>query len=85
MRDDPEFERRARAVAWFSAEMMRKLERDLRKGDWEKDSSLLSGLLAELAEMCDALGSGTPAQIVQECADVANFALMIADKARRKE
>ena len=38
----------------------------------------------EFVELTEAIAKGTPDQIISEAADVANFALMIADNANRR-
>lgn len=67
----------------FIGEMMRKLsvEKNQAKGDWRECTiaDLVALLKKELAEMEKAIASKKSGQTVEECADVANFAFMIAD------
>lgn len=78
----------------FAEEMEAKLAENRHKGDrdgWRREqvSTLTKRLLCEVGELVDAIGkkdiSGTgrfrKAQIRSECADIANFAMMIADVA----
>jgi NTP pyrophosphatase (non-canonical NTP hydrolase) len=70
-------------LAWFAQQM----ERELRDNDWKDHWStcsqrwLLNRLKQETAELERALTTGR--EIASEAADVANFAMMIADNARR--
>jgi hypothetical protein len=61
---------------------LEKLERDVSKGDWKESSldELSFDLVGEFIELRAEIKRGTPESIVSECADVANFAAMIADK-----
>jgi hypothetical protein len=61
---------------------LEKLERDVSKGDWKKEhiNDLVRNLEEEIMELWLELSSGTPESIIRECADIANFAAMIADK-----
>lgn len=80
-------------VITFSKDMERKLCANERKGGWSacELSWLLRRLREETGELSGAIGSllhadliDVRAQIViDEAADVANFAMMIADNARR--
>ena len=76
-------------VKWFSEQMLAKLERDAHKGGWEDETyfGLLSGVTREVFELTEELTTSLFEEydyeaIIKECADVANFAMMIADKAR---
>jgi hypothetical protein len=64
--------------------MRAKLEANEHKGSWRRTPTylLMRGLRDELEELADALIANTPEAVVKEAADVANFALMIADRAR---
>lgn len=75
-----ELERRRKSVEWFSNIMFEKLTRDVDKGDWSNDqvSTLLIKMKMEFDELCDALLNGTPEEIARECADVSNYAMIIA-------
>lgn len=72
-------------VLGFALLMEAKLEANRHKGDrdgWIRCSVgdfLLPRLREEFGELCDALPEGAPAEIAAEAADVANFAMMIAD------
>lgn len=72
--------------------MRHKLDSGRLKGreDWDRyawtvpPSSLQQGLLSEVAELFEAVGayqenSSLRNHIIEECADVANFAMFIAD------
>lgn len=73
------------AVRWFSDQMLTKLRENRGKGGWrhETDFSLLGSIANELHELVDALHAGDPKEIARECADVANFAMFIADNHRK--
>ena len=79
-------------VLRFALKMEEKLKENDRKGGWNSSSIsyLLSGINRETEELSYALGqegqsySRTDrANIISECADVANFAMMLADNAVR--
>lgn len=87
------------ALAWFAGEMERQLRENDAKPGWEMDSlRLLCGRVDdEIRELQRALADpvnnlSAPRnystedlqRIVAESADVANFAMMIADNARRE-
>lgn len=82
-------------LKWFRERMDRKLglPQNLRKPAWRKDTNdvLLGRLHEETTELEDALadefhgGKAEIELIIDEAADVANFAMMIADNARRLE
>jgi len=72
-------------VLRFARIMEKKLSMNRHKGDregWRNISSytLLAKLQSELGELLDALQNNRPVEIAEECADVANFAMMIADR-----
>lgn len=74
-----------RHVLAFAVDMEAKLDQNRHKGGpegWRAlDLTTLQKLLSdEVAELNGALALGNSAAIVSECADVANFAMMIADK-----
>ena len=73
-----------RAVDVFAVDMKRKLAVNVHKKHWSDvpRSYLFLRLLEEEAELYDALNRDTPQEIIDECADVANFAMMLADCAR---
>lgn len=68
---------------WFKRQMRQQLARPRNqdKNDWRAlgPDEILSMLRAEIIELEDALATGTPQSVIWECADVANFAMMIAD------
>lgn len=79
-------------IQWFAQQMERKLRKHdpgVKSGKWRHWSecdvfSLVDGLRSELAEMQEALSlyqrDKTPvSEVIDECADVSNFAMMIAD------
>lgn len=70
-------------IQWFAEAMECKLKRNDFKPGWlEIDNSyLLKRLNQEVTELTLALEQNLPPEeIIQEAADVANFAMMIADK-----
>ena len=77
-------------VAWFARQMRHKLcVNKGRASSWrgEFHCALLKRLREEVEELEAALTNddqtcGSAACIIKECADVANFAMMIADKKR---
>lgn len=75
------------SVARFALIMEEKLSGADHKPHWSRlpYGYLLSRLLDELSELNIAVSYGyTPVLIARECADVANFAMMIADNLRLK-
>lgn len=74
------------AVLRFSAEMEKKLLENDHKGGWGdcRSETLFDLLLEEKNELEEALTSHDERNIIAECADVANFAMMIADNASRR-
>lgn len=78
------------AVAWFAEQMEQKLQANDHKPDWERVDRdeldwLFIRLLEEALELHKAAlyagqGPWTKKDVVEEAADVANFAMMIADK-----
>lgn len=70
-------------LAEFAAYMEHKLRLNDHKPNWRTCSLgyLRERLSQELAELDEALAAGDPHLIYDECADVANFAMMIADTA----
>jgi len=67
-------------LAWFANEMERQLEANDHKTGW-KDchlKQLLRRLKQEVGELERAIEKANP-DVVEEAADVANFAMMIAD------
>lgn len=75
------------SVVWFGAQMEVKLRGNDHKGGWENvgAAKLFTLLLGEVEELREAvLEEHTPPRLIDEAADVANFAMMIADNARRQ-
>lgn len=70
------------AVKWFAERMERKLLANDHKGGWRDcDLQYLSvRLTQERKELFDAIASKDAERIINECADVSNFSLMLADK-----
>ncbi|MEW9578589.1 hypothetical protein U9K47_25090 [Bacillus toyonensis] len=81
------------SIRWFAEHMESKLSENDHKGGWEEDTAddLLEKLKAELVELKgelepDLVPSSVPvwsANIIRECADIANYAMMIADITNR--
>lgn len=71
------------ALEWFKGKQWDKFMRDADKPGWHDENAvwLLARLKEEVAELVKALKGGNDADVAQECADVANFAFMIADLA----
>lgn len=71
-------------VLWFAAEMEEVLKKHDHKGGWgtSHELELLSKLLGEVSELIETLRRGGPEDVIHECVDVANYAMMIADNAR---
>ena len=69
------------SVQWFAEEMERKLQRNDHKSGWRGEALqyLSMRLTQERKEFADALASKDKERIISECADIANFAMMIAD------
>jgi len=71
---------------WFAVEMRSTLFDNLHKGGWHecKDSYLLKRLEDEVKELKTLIKNDAPRELIlRECADVANFAMMIGDPGRR--
>lgn len=71
-------------VGWFSKRMLCTLYVNSNKPHWDTvtTSYLISRLREELGELEEALLKNDTNNIINECTDVANFAMMIADKTR---
>jgi len=74
-------------VLWFAKEMEAKLEGNSHKGGWEGVSpyALYAKAEEEMKEVFTALLAcpRVSRDITRECADTANFLMMIADNCRR--
>lgn len=74
-------------VTPFSEVMVKKLEEYDYKNGWVRLSylELLENLELEVEEMKDALIERANAKsVIEECADIANYAMMIADKIKQE-
>jgi len=77
------------SVEWFSREMTIKLDANINKRHWFRSSYgyLFEGLLEEVKELEELLQDDKVPykhkEIILECADIANRAMMIADKAKK--
>lgn len=69
-------------LQWFAGQMEGKLTENDHKGHWDSSSDeyLLTRLEEELRELKERMSneSAPRESIIRECADVANFAMMIA-------
>lgn len=75
-----------REVAAFAGEMEARLRANEHKGGWQDCASneLLVMLLKEVSELAEALyWRASSNEVRREAADVANFAMMIADPERK--
>lgn len=72
------------AVLWFAVQMEKKLRMNDHKRHWStcENGYLTTRLAEEGAELFEAVDHGTSEAVIAEAADVANFAMMIADKHR---
>lgn len=78
---EPDIELRTE-VQWFAEIMERTLRDNDHKGGWKgcTDEYLISRLREEVDELIAAMAAKEPRDVIyKEAADVANFALMIAD------
>jgi len=73
-------------LKWFAGEMEKKLRENDHKGGWNSCDVdwLVSRMTEELQELDDVVqqyrqGFASREEVRRECADVANFAMMIAD------
>ena len=74
-------------VLWFAEQMEITLRKNDHKGGWSEDKCSMNYLherlheeLGELTYATGLSGQGTKEKIIEECTDVANFAMMIADR-----
>lgn len=74
------------SVKNFSVEMEAKLKKNDQKGGWENQSiiDLFEYLCEEKSELEDAIYGEDYRAIIEECADVANFAMMIAENVAQR-
>jgi len=70
---------------WFVEEMEARLRANAYRGGWnnEKETTLINRLFFQVGQLEDAMRAGDK-DIVRRAADVANFAMMIADKTKTK-
>ncbi len=68
-------------VKWFASRMEAKLKANDHKGGWHNEYAeyFLSRMTDEFEELVAALETGNTEKSISECADVANFAMMLAD------
>jgi NTP pyrophosphatase (non-canonical NTP hydrolase) len=69
-------------VQEFAERMEEKLKLNRHKGDWREEDDVLrlfDPLKEETVELQCSMATGTAEEIAKEAADVANFAMMIAD------
>lgn len=73
-------------VRWFGTEMERKLCAHDSKGHWAECTTafLIKRMKEEIKELEKAVKEKRVPAIISECADVANFVMMIADNADEK-
>jgi len=72
------------SVRWFSEEMEKKLRRYDYRGGWEECSPdwILARMYDEILELIEAKNKKDWANVIEEAADVANFAMMMASIAQ---
>lgn len=70
------------AVQWFANQMEVKLKLNDHKCGWQycELQYLSMRLTQERKELTAAIESKEPAKVISECADISNFAMMIADR-----
>lgn len=87
-----------KSVEWFAKEMEAKLQENDHKGGWagcrfsdlfpriqhERDELMLTAVPLKLDTIAETLSPEDACQLIRECADIANFAMMIADNVRMK-
>lgn len=87
-----------KAIQWFAEEMEAKLRENDHKGGWEgrrfgelfpriaqeRDELLLAAHPLNLDTIAERLTHEDACELIRECADIANFAMMIADNIRAK-
>ena len=75
-----------RGLAYINKYMLNKLRENSHKPHWNhfSNSLLFTCLNAEVGELALAVMLGDPIKIAKEAADVANYAMFIADKNRQK-
>lgn len=81
----PKGAKRRTEVEWFADAMERKLRANDHKRHWSNMSIqyLSMRLTQERKELYRAVAEGDPEKVLAEAADVANFAMMLADMVKR--
>jgi NTP pyrophosphatase (non-canonical NTP hydrolase) len=74
-------------VKWFAERMKNKMMQNNHKRNWRDEplQDLIIAISTEFGELVEALEKGDFEEIIDECADVANFAMMVADIIRREK
>lgn len=83
---DGEMAQYAPDIRRFVGLMCEKLQKNVHKGRWEHKTSgqCFQGLMSEIRELRESLEkSHSPDEIIRECADVANFAMIVASVVER--
>ena len=78
---DGEMDQYGPPIRRFTELMVEKLRKNIHKGKWKEKTreQAWRGLLAEIRELREAHEKDFPsADIIRECADVANFAMIMA-------
>ena len=67
-------------LKWFAEIQERKLKQNDYKHHWSNlsDDQLFHKLMMEMAELFEAISTWDSFEVIDECVDVANFAMMIA-------
>jgi NTP pyrophosphatase (non-canonical NTP hydrolase) len=75
------------AVDEFAGVMLDKLRENRHKAHWKHVDRqwLMDRMMDEIYELNEAIADDDPLSISLECADVANFAMMIADNEARND
>lgn len=87
-----------KSLEWFAQEMEGKLRENDHKGGWqgcrfselfprlreEADELLVKAHPLKLDTVAECLTATDAHELIRECADIANFAMMIADNIRAK-
>jgi hypothetical protein len=85
---DGEMEQYAPEIKRFLGLMLEKLHKNVHKGKWE-DLDVRTAfqlMLTEIRELRQSLDGGFPSDdIIRECADVANFAMILASIAEKPQ
>ena len=84
---DPKIDDLKPRLKLFFEAMVYKLARNANKGRWEDldvDSSMIR-LREEVQELAEAIDTGNGVEMLMEAADVANFAMILADIATDKK